>query len=192
MTLPLIRLGHISQLLATILPAAFSTFSCQIADHCQGLVGSVAMETEPSSKIQNPGGRGFFFLMDNVLSGNLSPVEEGGGNSMPFTGSDVGRVWGLAEAQLCGCGVWGGENRAFTLSVLGGGLGAVLAHCRCHSWRTSGECGQWAFSLRKHLHAPRPPGSERAVPSSFQKPGCASHWQGSEQGSREARLGYMA
>lgn len=84
---------------------------------------------------------------------------------------------------MCMWGV-GRRDRTSTRSVLESGHGAVLSHCRCHGWMTSGEGGQWAFSLRKHLHVRWPPRSERDVPSSFQKPGCASCWQCSEQGNR--------
>lgn len=143
MTLPLVQLGHISQLPAAILPAASSTFPCQTADHCQGLVGSVAMETESSSKIQNPGG-GDFFLMDNVL--RWKPVSCGGGGGRSskrgVTGSEVGGMRELTEAQLYGCGVWGDESRTFTSSVLEGGHGAMLSH----GWVTFGECDQEASS----------------------------------------------
>lgn len=67
------------------------------------------METESSSKTQNPGGRGFFFLMDNVLL--WKPLSCGGGGRggrALVTGSDVGGVWGLTEARLGVRGVYGG------------------------------------------------------------------------------------
>lgn len=85
--------------------------------------------------------------MDNVLRWKpLSCGGGGGGSSKLVTGSDVGGIWELTEAQLCGCGVWGDENRTFTPSVLGSGHGAMLSCCRCHGWVTSGQCDQEASS----------------------------------------------
>lgn len=71
------------------------------------------METESSSKTQNPGGRGFFlffyFFNANVLLWKpLSCGGGGSGGSRLITGSEMGGVWGLTEAQLGVLGVCGG------------------------------------------------------------------------------------